>query len=91
MNSIFVRNPSRLRRPLCLACLATSLATAAALATQTTTVAIGTLVSNTTFRNPALLARMADTLNELSDGRLILGLGAGEVEKVASNRRIHGL
>ena len=33
MNSIFVRSPSRLRRPLCLACLATSLATAAALAT----------------------------------------------------------
>ena len=41
-------------------------------------VALGTLVANTGFRNPALLARMAATLDDLSDGRVILGLGAGD-------------
>jgi|GEM_PF-568678 alkanesulfonate monooxygenase SsuD/methylene tetrahydromethanopterin reductase-like flavin-dependent oxidoreductase (luciferase family) len=61
--------------------------TAAALATQTTKVTIGTLVSNTAFRNPALLARMADTVNELSNGRLIVGLGAGDF---ASEHRAYG-
>lgn len=61
--------------------------TAAALAVQTSRLQIGTLVANTTFRNPALLARMADTVNELSDGRLILGLGAGDF---VSEHRAYG-
>ncbi len=52
--------------------------TAAAVAAITSKVQIGTLVSNTTFRNPALLARMADNVVDLSAGRLILGLGAGD-------------
>ncbi len=51
---------------------------AAAVAAQTSKIQIGTLVSNTTFRNPALLARMADNVIALSNGRLILGLGAGD-------------
>ncbi|NNL86733.1 MAG: LLM class flavin-dependent oxidoreductase [Myxococcales bacterium] len=49
-----------------------------AIAQATTRVEIGTLISSTSFRNPALLARIADTADDLSDGRLILGLGAGD-------------
>jgi probable F420-dependent oxidoreductase len=53
-----------------------------ALAAATERVALGTYVLCTPFRNPALLAKMADTLDEVSGGRLVLGLGAGwnEVE-----------
>ncbi len=48
-----------------------------ALAAATTRVHLGTYVLCTPFRNPALLAKMAETLDEISGGRLILGLGAG--------------
>jgi alkanesulfonate monooxygenase SsuD/methylene tetrahydromethanopterin reductase-like flavin-dependent oxidoreductase (luciferase family) len=49
----------------------------AALAEATTRIELGTLVMCTAFRNPALLAKMADAVDEVSASRLILGLGAG--------------
>lgn len=49
----------------------------AGLAVATKRVEIGPLVACTAFRNPAITAKMADTIEEMSNGRLILGLGAG--------------
>jgi len=48
-----------------------------ALAASTSRVALGNFVLAVPFRNPALLAKMAETLDEVSGGRVILGLGAG--------------
>lgn len=52
----------------------------AALAAVTTRVELGTLVTVTPWRNPALLAKMVDAVEEISGGRVILGLGAGSHE-----------
>jgi F420-dependent oxidoreductase-like protein len=47
-----------------------------ALAARTTRVRLGTLVSGVTYRNPAHLAKIVTTLDVISGGRAILGLGA---------------
>jgi F420-dependent oxidoreductase-like protein len=52
----------------------------AALARDTSRIRIGQLVTNTHFRHPALLAKMASTVDVLSHGRLTLGIGAGWYE-----------
>lgn len=48
-----------------------------AVAATTTRITLGPLVACTSFRNPALLAKIAESLDEISGGRFILGLGAG--------------
>lgn len=49
----------------------------AAIAASTSRVSLGPIVSNAVLRHPVLLARQALTVNEMSGGRLELGLGAG--------------
>lgn len=51
--------------------------TLAALAAVTSTAGLGVLVSCNGFRNPALLAKMVTTIDIISGGRAILGIGAG--------------
>lgn len=60
--------------------MGTPLATLTALAvaaTATTTLRVGSFVFVNDYRNPAMLAREIATLDQLSDGRVELGLGAG--------------
>ena len=49
----------------------------AALANVTKTIKIGTLVTSTFLRHPPMLARQAMTVDHISNGRLILGIGTG--------------
>lgn len=52
-------------------------AMAGAVAASTTTIGVGTWVLSALHRNPGLIAKTAETLDEISDGRFIFGLGSG--------------
>ncbi|HUI26104.1 MAG TPA: LLM class F420-dependent oxidoreductase [Candidatus Kryptonia bacterium] len=52
----------------------------AALAVQTTRIRIGALVTGNTYRHPAILAKIATTVDVISKGRLEFGIGAGWYE-----------
>src|SRR5487761_1131134 len=52
----------------------------AALAVAIPTVALGSMVASTGYRNPGLVAKMAVTIDDISGGRLVLGLGSGDSE-----------
>src|ERR1700722_17824504 len=54
--------------------------TVAALARETRSVTIGQMATCVSFRSPALLAKMAASVDQMSRGRLIVGLGAGWAE-----------
>jgi alkanesulfonate monooxygenase SsuD/methylene tetrahydromethanopterin reductase-like flavin-dependent oxidoreductase (luciferase family) len=62
--------------------------TLAAWAQATSRARLGLLVGANTFRNPGLVAKMAVTIDHISHGRSILGLGAGNMEFEA---RAHGI
>lgn len=49
----------------------------AALAAGVPRVRLGTLVASTTYRHPTMLAKIACAIDQISDGRFVLGLGAG--------------
>lgn len=55
--------------------------TLGALARETSTIRLGTLVTSVTFRHPGLLAVSVAQVDEMSGGRVELGLGAGWFEK----------
>ncbi len=54
-----------------------SFSIAAALAAVTERITLGQSVVNTPYRAPALTAKIADTIDEISNGRYVLGIGAG--------------
>ncbi len=62
--------------------------TLSALGALTKRVRLGTLVTGNTYRHPAVLAKMAATLDHITEGRVVLGLGSGWQE---NEHRQYGL
>src|ERR1700689_3004142 len=58
-----------------------------ALAAQTRRIRLGLLVTSNRFRPPAMLAKIATTVDVVSDGRLDFGIGAGSRTSVSQARR----
>ena len=54
-----------------------SVSIAAAVAASTTRITLGQSVVNSPYRSPAMMAKIADTIDEISGGRFVLGIGAG--------------
>ena len=59
-----------------------------AIGAMTERVTVGLIVGSNTFRNPGLVAKMAVTLDHLTNGRAVLGLGAGWLE---AEHTMHGI
>ena len=57
------------------------------IASQTERLRLGTAVSNMVYRDPSVLANSAATLNEISNGRAVLGLGTGDGPVYSLGRR----
>jgi len=57
-----------------------SVSIAAALAATTRRIGLGQSVLNSPYRSPAMTAKIADTVDEISGGRFVLGIGAGNTE-----------
>jgi alkanesulfonate monooxygenase SsuD/methylene tetrahydromethanopterin reductase-like flavin-dependent oxidoreductase (luciferase family) len=57
-----------------------AMAIASAIAASTSTIEFGPSVANSPYRSPAHLAKIAETIDEISHGRFILGLGAGNTD-----------
>ena len=57
-----------------------SFSIAAAIAATTRTIAFGQSVVNTPYRSPAMVAKIAETIDEISGGRYVLGIGAGNTD-----------
>src|SRR5947199_3323289 len=57
----------------------------AALAAQTTRLRLGVIVTSNRLRSPALLAKMAATVDIIAGGRLVFGIGAGGSRLAGAN------
>jgi alkanesulfonate monooxygenase SsuD/methylene tetrahydromethanopterin reductase-like flavin-dependent oxidoreductase (luciferase family) len=68
-----------------------AVATLAAMAVHTTRIRVGTLVTTLVYRNPAVVAKAAMTIDHLSEGRLELGFGGGLQRGPGSNHAASGI